>query len=61
MVVTNLHVKMVNASRKICSVMATLRVKIIQTRTIVNASKQKKCATEQMIVITKTTKTTVVS
>ena len=64
---------MANVSRKICGVMATLHVKMNQTKTIVNvlpaclpvkgedASRQQMCATEKAIALTEMTKTIAVS
>ena len=61
---------MANVSRKVCGVMATLHVKINQTKTIVNAclavrgedaSRQQQCATEKTTALTEMTKTIAVS
>ena len=64
---------MANASRKICGVMATLHVKMNQTKTNVNAlsaclpvrgedaSRQQMCATEKTTALTEMTKTIAVS
>ena len=70
---SSLRVKMANASRKICGVMATLHVKMNQTKTNVNAlsaclpvrgedaSRQQMCATEKTTALTEMTKTIAVS
>jgi len=70
---TSLHAIMANVSRRICYVIATLRVKMVQMRTTVNAlpacstvkredaSWQHPCAMEQMTVPMKTTKKIAVS
>ena len=70
---TSLRAVMANVSRKICYVMATLRVKMVQTKTTVNvlpacsivrmedASWQHPCAMEQMTVPMATTKKIAVS
>ena len=64
---------MANVSRKICGVMATLHVKMNQTRTIVNAlqaclpvrgedaSRKQICATGKTTALTEMTKTIAVS